>query len=77
MATALATQEYRSWRRKYKLLLKSARDQMDTPLQRNLIEAVAGTAFQGGFAAGRNAPPEKLKLHPWKQSHPLKKTPRG
>jgi hypothetical protein len=77
MPSALATQEYKRFRKAYRQLLKSARVQMDTPLQRNIIEAVAGTAFQAGFAAGRNAPPEQLKLHPWTKDHPKAKKPRG
>lgn len=63
----LATEEYRVFLKKYRNLIMSARRSMDTPLQRNLMNAVAATAFQAGFNAGQRAEPgKKLKLRKWK-----------
>lgn len=71
MAAKLPIAEYKAFRRKYGKLLKSARTVMDTPVQRNVLEGVAATAFQAGYNAGLTAEPTKpLKLKPWKPTAP-------
>jgi hypothetical protein len=71
MATVAPSVEYKEFRRKYAKLLKSARSVMDTPLQRNVVEAVAGTAFQAGFNMARTAAPlKKVKPKKWKTTKP-------
>lgn len=65
----LATRDYAVFRTKYKRLLRSAKSVMDTPYQRQVLDGVAGTAFQAGFDAGRQAalqPAKEVKLKPWK-----------
>lgn len=51
---------YKEFRSKYRPFLINAKREMDTTLQKRLIDAVAALAFSSGFEAGRK-PPEEVE----------------
>ncbi len=59
-------QNYKSFRRKYKHLLLAAKREMDTPLQKGLVDSIAATAFSAGYNdPHRPAKPLDLKTRVW------------
>jgi hypothetical protein len=60
--------DYLEFRLTYRPLLRAAKREMDTTLQKNLLDTVAAMAFSSGYRAGaKNSPPvPSVKLRPWK-----------
>lgn len=56
---------YRRFLRQYKNMLRGAKREMDTPLQRALVDQIAATAFSAGYNAPRK-PVTPLVLKGWK-----------
>jgi hypothetical protein len=59
------TKAYKAFRKRYGPLLNSAKREMDTRLQKGLIDAVAGVAFSAGYDTPREDP-KPVKLRSWR-----------
>lgn len=57
--------QYNAFRRKYGRMLRAARREMHTPLQKGLVDVIAATAFNAGFNSP-NKPVKPLVLRGWK-----------
>lgn len=56
---------YKQFRKKYGPLLRAAKREMSTTLQRGVLETAVATAFAAGYNAPRTTAPP-LKLKGWK-----------
>lgn len=53
---------YKEFRKKYGPLLRAAKREMNTPLQKALVDRIAATAYSAGYnTPGKPATPVKLK----------------
>ena len=59
-------QGYRRFRRQYRHLLASAKREMETPLQKSLLDTIAAMAYNAGFNAPRDEPVKQAKVRSWR-----------
>lgn len=56
---------YRAFRKKYGPMLRAAKREMTTPLQKGLVDSLAAAAFSAGYNAPRK-PAKPVQLKGWK-----------
>lgn len=57
--------QYRAFRKRYGPLLRAAKREMHTNMQRALVDSIAATAFSAGYNTP-NKPTEPISLKGWK-----------
>lgn len=58
-------QNYREFRKRYGPMLRAAKREMNTPMQKALVDTIAATAFSAGYN-DPHRPAKPIRLKGWK-----------
>lgn len=61
-----ARRKYLQFRRKYARMINAAKREMDTPMQRGLVDALLATGYMAGLRDAGMEAPKPMEIKPWK-----------